>query len=185
MIGKKNIGRASPLLLVLLALGFGFATYNLVTMVMHHRGVGSGKASDSLGSEWFDPVTKMPDDVRGVGKSNARFHVALTATDAPYSRWQCRIMYYWYKKMRDMPGSDMGGFTRVLHSGKPDNLMQEIPTFVVDPLPEGLDRVRILVMLLVFVNHIFPISSSTSKFCTLLYGVSYLLKCSCSMHVIT
>lgn len=34
----------------------------------------------------------------------------------------------------------MGGFTRVLHSGKPDKLMDEIPTIVVDPLPEGLDR---------------------------------------------
>jgi hydroxyproline O-arabinosyltransferase len=28
-----------------------------------------------------------------------------------------------------------GGFTRVLHSGKPDDLMDEIPTFVADPLP--------------------------------------------------
>ncbi|GLT54888.1 hypothetical protein SLA2020_280480 [Shorea laevis] len=71
---------------------------------------------------------------------NSKFHVALTATDAPYSQWQCRIMYYWYKKVKDMPGSDMGKFTRVLHSGSPDKLMEEIPTFVVDPLPEGLDR---------------------------------------------
>ncbi|XP_028105557.1 hydroxyproline O-arabinosyltransferase 3-like [Camellia sinensis] len=54
------------------------------------------------------------------------------ATDAPYSKWQCQIMYYWYKKVKAMPGSDMGGFTRVLHSGNPDNLMEEIPTFVVD-----------------------------------------------------
>ncbi|PQQ07406.1 uncharacterized protein Pyn_32154 [Prunus yedoensis var. nudiflora] len=49
-------------------------------------------------------------------------------------------MYYWYKKVKDMPGSDMGKFTRVLHSGNADNLMEEIPTVVVDPLPEGLDR---------------------------------------------
>ncbi|XP_020424963.1 heme-binding protein 2 [Prunus persica] len=34
----------------------------------------------------------------------------------------------------------MGGFTRILHSGNPDNLMDEIPTMVVDPLPAGLDR---------------------------------------------
>lgn len=139
MIGKKNIGRASPLLLVLLALGIGFATYNLLTMVMQNV-MGSGKfwASDTSGTEWFDPVTKMPENK---GNSNLKFHVALTATDAPYSKWQCRIMYYWYKKMRDVPGSDMGGFTRILHSGKSDNLMEEIPTIVVDPLPEGLDRV--------------------------------------------
>jgi hypothetical protein len=38
----------------------------------------------------------------------------------------------------------MGGFTRILHSGKPDNLMDEIPTTVVDPLPAGLDQVSFL-----------------------------------------
>ncbi|GMH10327.1 hypothetical protein Nepgr_012168 [Nepenthes gracilis] len=64
----------------------------------------------------------------------------ITATDAPYSQWQCRVMYYWYKKFKDEPGSDMGGFTRVLHSGRADHLMEEIPTFVVDPLPDGLDQ---------------------------------------------
>jgi hypothetical protein len=32
----------------------------------------------------------------------------------------------------------MGGFTRLLHSGKPDDLMDEIPTVVVDPLPASM-----------------------------------------------
>lgn len=90
------------------------------------------------GGVMIDPVIRMPETVRRDPKRP--FHVALTATDAPYSKWQCRIMYYWYKKQRDEAGSEMGGFTRILHSGKPDNLMKEIPTFVVDPLPEGLDR---------------------------------------------
>ncbi|CAA6667842.1 unnamed protein product [Spirodela intermedia] len=76
----------------------------------------------------------------GCGVRQEAFHVALTATDAPYSRWQCRIMYYWYKKVKAMEGSDMGGFTRILHSGDSDNLMDEIPTVVVQPLPRGLDR---------------------------------------------
>ncbi len=31
---------------------------------------------------------------------------------------------------------EMGGFTRLLHSGKADDLMDEIPTVVVNPLPE-------------------------------------------------
>ncbi|KAA8550153.1 hypothetical protein F0562_001831 [Nyssa sinensis] len=92
------------------------------------------------GLDWFDPIIGMPEDMKRAENSNLLFHVALTATDAPYSKWQCRIMYYWYKKVKDMPGSDIGGFTRVLHSGSPDNLMEEIPTFVVDPLPDGLDR---------------------------------------------
>lgn len=137
------MGRASPILLVLLALGFFFATYNLVTMVMHNKS-GTGKwVADGL--DWFDPITRKPAKVNREQNLNVRFHVVLTATDAAYSKWQCRIMYYWYKKVRDMPGSNMGGFTRVLHSGIADNLMEEIPTMVVDPLPDGLDRVRILI----------------------------------------
>lgn len=32
----------------------------------------------------------------------------------------------------------MGGFTRVLHSGAPDDLMDEIPTFVAKPLPREI-----------------------------------------------
>lgn len=135
------MGRVSPLFLVLLSLGFFFATYNLLTLVIQYKSSNSGD-----GLELADPITDMPHEVKRLGKSNPRYHVALTATDAPYSQWQCRIMYYWYKKMKDMPGSDMGKFTRVLHSGKPDKLMDEIPTFVVDPLPEGLDRVRFLLL---------------------------------------
>lgn len=132
MIARKNVGRASPFLLVLLAFGFFLGTYNLLILVMH-------KGSRSATEELSDPIISRPDELRGGGAP--KFHVALTATDAPYSKWQCRVMYYWYKKMKDQPGSDMGGFTRVLHSGNPDNLMEEIPTVVTDPLPEGLDRV--------------------------------------------
>lgn len=148
MIERKNMGRASPIFLVLLAFGFFIATYNLLTLIIHNRtnnlGMGMGIAGglDELFSSSFDPVIQMPGDVKRSDVSRQPFHVALTATDAPYSKWQCRIMYYWYKKVKDMPGSEMGGFTRVLHSGEPDNLMDEIPTFVVDPLPAGMDRVR-------------------------------------------
>ncbi|XWS52617.1 hypothetical protein CRYUN_Cryun11dG0086000 [Craigia yunnanensis] len=126
--------RVSPLFLVLLVLGFFFATYNLLTMIIHY------KTSSSENWDLSDPIIRMPENLKEGGDSNSKYHVALTATDAPYSQWQCRIMYYWYKKVKDMPGSDMGDFTRILHSGKSDNLMEEIPTVVVDPLPEGLDR---------------------------------------------
>lgn len=134
MIGRKT----SPALLVLLALGFLFASYNLLTMSVHNRASKGSWLAD--GFDLFDPVSS---EAERAGKTNSKYHVAVTATDAPYSQWQCRIMYYWYKKVKDMPGSDMGSFTRVLHSGSPDSLMKEIPTFIVDPLPEGLDRVRI------------------------------------------
>ena len=33
---------------------------------------------------------------------------------------------------------EMGGFTRLLHSGSPDDLMDELPTVVVDPLPHSM-----------------------------------------------
>ncbi|KAL8159398.1 hypothetical protein V2J09_000935 [Rumex salicifolius] len=76
----------------------------------------------------------------GDSSTKPKFHVAVTASSRAYSRWQCRIMYYWYKKFKDASGSDMGGFTRVLHTGEPDNMVHEIPTFVVDHLPYGLDQ---------------------------------------------
>lgn len=138
------MGRASPLLLILLVLGFCFATYNLVTLIIHNRSVGKRTHDGSSGGIFFDPVIEMPEDAKKQKNAKIPFHVALTATDSPYSKWQCRIMYYWYKKKKDLPGSEMGGFTRILHSGNPDNLMDEIPTVVVDPLPAGLDRVRFL-----------------------------------------
>ncbi|KAI3739008.1 hypothetical protein L2E82_29345 [Cichorium intybus] len=46
----------------------------------------------------------------------------------------------WRVEVKVMLESEMGEFTGILHSKKPDNLMDEIPTFVVDPLPSGLDR---------------------------------------------
>ena len=130
MSGRKNAGRTSPWLLILISAGCFFATYNFLTM--HGRGRdGPRKLLDGGGSYGS----------RSGSDPAKRFHIALTATDALYSQWQSRIMHYWYKEMRDRPGSDMGGFTRILHSGKPDGLMDEIPTMVVDPLPEGTDKV--------------------------------------------
>lgn len=146
MAARKHMGRADPVLLVLFALlglGFFFGTYNLVTMIIQKEAFNS-RSWVAGGLDWFDPVISIPEKVRSRDSNPPKFHVALTATDTPYSQWQCRIMYYWYKKVKDLPGSDLGNFTRVLHSGNPDKLMEEIPTFVVDPLPEGLDRVRIL-----------------------------------------
>ncbi|KAF9613334.1 hypothetical protein IFM89_007063 [Coptis chinensis] len=70
------------------------------------------------------------------------FHTAVTSSDSVYNTWQCRIMYYWFKKHKQFggPTSEMGGFTRILHSGKPDNFMDEMPTFVAQPLPAGMDQ---------------------------------------------
>jgi hypothetical protein len=57
----------------------------------------------------------------------------------PKNTMQC---YFWYQKMKkEYPESAMGGFTRLLHSGKPDAWMDEIPTVVVDPLPDDLQEI--------------------------------------------
>uniref|UniRef100_A0A0E0C0L0 Hydroxyproline O-arabinosyltransferase-like domain-containing protein n=1 Tax=Oryza meridionalis TaxID=40149 RepID=A0A0E0C0L0_9ORYZ len=134
--------RLPAAVLVVVAVGAFLISYNLLAIVLRGGGAGEGGAAAGAGR---DPVVAMPGWMRAAGSAGGGrrrpFHVALTATDAAYSRWQCRVMYYWYKRMQARPeGADMGGFTRVLHSGKPDALMDEIPTFVVDPLPAGKDH---------------------------------------------
>jgi len=145
MIVRKNkTSTKSLLVLLVMVFAFFFVIYNLVFMIKHRKG--GGWVADELG--FLDPVIRMPGKMMVLGNSRSKFHVVVTATDAAYSQWQCRIMYYWYKKVKDMPGSDMGKFTRIVHSGRPDQLMDEIPTFVVDPLPAGLDRVQYFQLLL-------------------------------------
>ncbi|KAF5469841.1 hypothetical protein F2P56_010400 [Juglans regia] len=124
------MGQASPILLIMLALGFFFATYNLLRMIFHHGSFGKWLAVNSNGVLSFDPYIEMPENLRKQRNVKSLFHVAA-ATDAPYNKWQCRIMYYWYKKQKNLPGSEMGAFTLILHSGNPDYLMDEIPTVVV------------------------------------------------------
>lgn len=131
--------------LVFLALAAMVVTYNTITMInsYHNRSdlIDSRAGEEDDDNQFaFDPLIRMPKDMKRNGPKRL-FHVAVTANDSPYNRWQCRIMYYWYKKFKDAPGSEMGGFTRILHSGKADNFMDEIPTVVVDPLPDGEDRV--------------------------------------------
>eukprot|EP00887_Chlorella_sp_A99_P000442 scaffold17.g442.t1 len=67
------------------------------------------------------------------------YHVVITAQGTAV-HWQSRVHYYWFKKVRKQcrasPPCHMGEFTRVLHSGRPDDLMGEIPTFVAQPLPK-------------------------------------------------
>ncbi|KAL7159012.1 hypothetical protein ABFS83_01G001000 [Erythranthe nasuta] len=88
-----------------------------------------------------DPIIKMPTELPSSKKKSKRlFHTAVTASGSIYNTWQCRVMYYWFKKQKDEPNSDMGGFTRILHSGRPDRFMDEIPTFVAQPLPDGMDQ---------------------------------------------
>lgn len=72
-------------------------------------------------------------------EADRRYHIVITAQGAA-THWQARVHYYWYKKIKaqcEAAGKcDMGGFTRLLHSGSADELMDEIPTFVATPLPD-------------------------------------------------
>lgn len=94
--------------------------------------------------KWLKAVVKRPANYStGQKKKKRMYHTAMTCNESPYTKWQSRIMYFYYKKAQEEGGEDneMGGFTRVLHSGRPDNLMDEIPTYVVKPLPPGADMV--------------------------------------------
>ena len=63
----------------------------------------------------------------------------LSQAEGSAVHWQARVHYYWYRKIKSQceakGACQMGGFTRLLHSGKPDDLMDEIPSYVVNPLP--------------------------------------------------
>lgn len=107
----------------------------------------NGMTSNSGKMISVDPIIKMPlEKSSSSAKKKRLFHTAVTASDSVYNTWQCRIMYYWFKRFRDSPNSEMGGFTRILHSGKPDKFMDEIPTFVAQPLPSGMDQVYVFLI---------------------------------------
>eukprot|EP00798_Chlamydomonas_sp_ICE-L_P029534 gene29534-5880_t len=74
---------------------------------------------------------------------NPRLYHTITSAAGFSNHWQARIHYFWFKKQRDRcltQGTlcDMGGFTRLLHTGESDDLMDEVPTVVVDPLPKEI-----------------------------------------------
>jgi hypothetical protein len=55
------------------------------------------------------------------------------------------VHYHWYRVARaaGAAGSHrgaLGGYTRVLHCGRPDDIMHPVPTLAVEPLPLGIDR---------------------------------------------
>lgn len=128
---------------LLITFSVALITYNIILAAnapLKQELPGPSKSS----SIYVDPVIKMPMDrskLYGSGSRKRLFHTAVTASNSVYNTWQCRIMYYWFKKFKNGPNSEMGAFTRILHSGKPDNFMDEIPTFVAQPLPAGTDQV--------------------------------------------
>ena len=53
-------------------------------------------------------------------KTGRKYHMVVTTDSAVYNSWQVQVCYYWYKRMKELhPDSDLGGFTRLLHTGRP------------------------------------------------------------------
>ena len=85
---------------------------------------------------WTSGTLAARADTRGERGAHKRFHVVVTTNANVYQAWQVRVMYYWFLKQKaaqDPETGQMGGFTRVLHD-RPDALVDEIPTCVVDRL---------------------------------------------------
>lgn len=126
---------------LLITVAVALITYNAIVSFRVPLGpaLAGPRAQYTAASISLDPVIRMPAHRRN--GQRRLFHTAVTSSDSTYNTWQCRVMYYWFKKAQAAPASEMGGFTRILHSGRPDRFMDEIPTFVADPLPAGMDKV--------------------------------------------
>ncbi|KAL6898042.1 hypothetical protein ACP4OV_006638 [Aristida adscensionis] len=134
MAGRPCARGAAPLVLV--ALSAAFLTYNALRASRSALLPLPAAASFPSGTASSSPSSRRLGDAR-----RRAFHTAVTASGSVYNTWQCRVMYYWFKEARRARGGgEMGGFTRILHSGSPDEFVDEIPTFVADPLPEGTDQ---------------------------------------------
>ncbi|KAK1369943.1 Hydroxyproline O-arabinosyltransferase [Heracleum sosnowskyi] len=137
------MGSGYLLLIIMLSFTVAMITYNTIISTQSFKQELLAVSNSDVFS--VDPVIEMPMDTKTTTSSSENnkkrmFHTAVTASEGVYSLWQCRIMYYWFKKFKNGPNSEMGGFTRILHSGFPDDYMHEIPTFVVQPLPDGMDQ---------------------------------------------
>lgn len=99
------------------------------------RGPDSWLSGHFVTADDVAPVVPFSDDTRV-------YRTITTADDRVYNTWQMRVHYYQWKKVKEQglkdgtPGAEhIGGFTRILHNGRSDAHMDEIPTDVVDPLP--------------------------------------------------
>ena len=88
---------------------------------------------------WTTGIMKKPRASLAQHHGEDRTYHIVVSAQGTATHWQSRIHYYWYKKIKKQCEAeghcDMGDFTRLLHSGKPDELMDEIPTFVAKELP--------------------------------------------------
>lgn len=104
MNARKEIRRASQFLAAAAGLGLFFAAFNFVALFVPitPRREGSSVGADDDGRiSWFTGDRELAAAVAAAAVGKRRFHVAMTAMADPYSRWQSRIMYYWYGSKND------------------------------------------------------------------------------------
>jgi hydroxyproline O-arabinosyltransferase len=97
----------------------------------------------------LEPLQAVDETPTAFGGRERRYHTVTTAQGTG-TQWQMRVHYYWFKKQQAkcreqyLDNCHMGGFTRLLHSGFDDELSNEVPTYVVNPLPSGANGYVVL-----------------------------------------
>lgn len=82
------------------------------------------------------PITPVKEKMPG-----NTIHTLFTSNGSPYQNIQARIMVGTYNLVRKMPGGErLVALTRIMHRTKPDEVMDEIPTFVAQPLQPECDK---------------------------------------------
>ncbi|EFJ50516.1 hypothetical protein VOLCADRAFT_88948 [Volvox carteri f. nagariensis] len=82
------------------------------------------------------PITPVKEKMPG-----NTIHTLFTSNGSPYQNIQARIMVGTYHMVRKMPGGErLVALTRILHRTAPDEVMDEIPTFLAKPLQPECDK---------------------------------------------
>ncbi|PNW78775.1 hypothetical protein CHLRE_09g389763v5 [Chlamydomonas reinhardtii] len=82
------------------------------------------------------PITPVKEKMPG-----NTVHTLFTSNGSPYQNIQARIMVGTYNIVRKMPGGErLVALTRILHRTTPDEVMDEIPTFIAQPLQPDCDK---------------------------------------------
>ncbi|KAG2437347.1 hypothetical protein HXX76_006002 [Chlamydomonas incerta] len=82
------------------------------------------------------PITPVKEKMPG-----NTVHTLFTSNGSPYQNIQARIMVGTYNIVRKMPGGErLVALTRILHRTTPDEVMDEIPTFIAQPLQPECDK---------------------------------------------
>ena len=107
----------------------------------------SKPANSGVGVQWTSGYFKLPSNIQEVkykpatGKTDMPkcLHTIMTSNGNVYMNWQSRVMYASYLRHAKEPGSIMKAFTRILHKGRADELMHEIPTIRFNPVQTKCD----------------------------------------------